>query len=226
MIDNNLLWLVLLVVNYCMVMLSFRLFKKEGLFAWIVISSILANIQVLKTVELFGFVTTLGNIMYGTSFLVTDILGECYSKDEARKAVFIGIFSLSVTTAVMQLCLLFVPHSSDIAHTSLNSIFSIMPRVALASIFSYVISQNFDVWLFHYLKERYPTYLWLRNNLSTMVSQFFDNIIFTLIAFYGVFETNILWQIFISTYMLKWVVALFDTPVIYWARSWHKRVSQ
>ncbi len=220
---NTHFWLILLVVNYFLIGLSFKLFRMYGLFAWIALASILANIQVVKTIELFGMVTTLGNIIYGTSFLATDIISECYSEEEARKAVKIGMFSIIATTVIMQICLMFEPHASDMAHGALSSIFSIMPRIALASITAYFVSQNFDVWFYNYLKIKFPRHLWLRNNGSTMVSQMIDNIIFTLMAFWGVFELEILWQIFASTYALKWIVALCDTPVIYWARALHQR---
>lgn len=222
-LDNNYIWFLMLFVNYSFITLAFRFFKKEGLFAWVVLSSVLANIQVLKTVELFGFVTTLGNIIYGTSFLATDILGECYSKKEAKKAVWMGVFALVATTVVMQISLWFYPHSSDVIQGPLSAIFGIMPRIMISSITAYICSQHFDVWFYHRLKEKFPAKLWIRNNFSTMISQLLDNIIFTLMAFWGVFELEVLWQIFISTYLLKWVVAFLDTPVIYWAKNYHQR---
>ncbi len=223
---NNYIWVILLITNYFLLTLSFRFFRLPGMFAWVALSSVLANIQVVKTVELFGLVTTLGNIVYGTSFLATDIISECYSKEEAHKAVKIGMFSLVATTIIMQICLWFAPHSSDMAHGALSTIFSIMPRIALASLTAYFVSQNFDVWFYHYLWRKFPDHLWVRNNGSTMVSQLIDNIIFTFLAFYGVFESNILLQVFTSTYLLKWIVALCDTPVIYWARAFHRRECQ
>lgn len=213
---NNYLWLILLLVNYLFIAVSFRLFKKNGMFAWIALSSILANIQVVKTIELFGFVTTLGNIMYGTSFLATDILSECYGEKDAHEGVRIGIFSIIATTVIMQICILFAPHGSDTTSQALNQIFSLLPRIAAASIVAYLISQTFDVWFYNFLKKRYENKLWLRNNLSTMVSQLIDNTLFTILAFWGVFPGDIVWQIFATTYMMKWLVALLDTPVIYW----------
>ena len=69
--------------------------------------------------------------------------------------------------------------------------------------------------------------LWLRNNASTMISQFFDNIIFTYMAFVGlfglfgwqqIFEWPIIFQIFITSLIMKYIVAAADTPFIYWAR--------
>jgi hypothetical protein len=56
-----------------------------------------------------------------------------------------------------------------------------------------------------------------------MVSQFLDSAVFVLIAFYGVFETGILFEIFITTYFLKWIVAAADTPFVYLGKQIHKK---
>jgi uncharacterized integral membrane protein (TIGR00697 family) len=223
---NNTIWVVLLIVNYGLIALAFRFFRSHGLYAWITLASILANIQVIKTIELFGFVTTLGNIMYGTSFLATDILSECYGEKEAKKGVWIGIFSILATTIIMQICLWFAPHASDTSSSALGAIFSLLPRIAFASITAYLVSQNFDVWFYGFLRQKYPQKLWLRNNLSTMTSQLIDNTLFTLMAFWGVFPIDVIWQIFATTYLMKWFVALLDTPVIYWARALHRASPQ
>lgn len=216
--SNLSLWILLLLVNYAGIIISFRYFKKAGLFAWIALASILANIQVTKTIEMFGLVTTLGNIIYGSSFLATDILNECYSDEDAKKGVYIGMFSIIMTTIIMTICLSFNPHSSDFASKSLGVIFSVMPRITFASVLAYGISQNFDVWFYDYLKKQYPAHLWLRNNLSTITSQLIDNVIFTLFAFWGLFEMSVIIQIFVATYVMKVLVAILDTPVIYLAR--------
>jgi queuosine precursor transporter len=169
------------------------------------------------------------HVVYATSFLITDILSENYGKKEAQKAVWIGFFSLISMTLLMNLALFFRPLSGDafseITHSSLETIFSLMPRIALASLTAYVISQRHDVWAFHFWKARFPEdrKLWIRNNLSTMVSQLFDSSVFVLIAFYGVFEANILWEIFLTTYLLKWLVAAADTPFVYWAKNIHRK---
>lgn len=223
--NNNQLWLLLLAVNYAGLIMAFKLFRKQGLFAWIALASILANIQVIKTIEIFGCVTTLGNIIYGSSFLATDILSECYSEKEARKGVFMGIFTIVVTTIIMQICLWFTPHPTDLANEALDTIFSLLPRITLASITAYFVSQNFDVWFYSFLKAKFPDKLWLRNNGSTMISQLIDNLIFTSLAFWGVFEPEIIWQIFFTTYIMKWLVAIFDTPFIYWARKMHHQAT-
>ncbi|WP_422480815.1 queuosine precursor transporter [Pleomorphochaeta sp. DL1XJH-081] len=222
---NELFWAIMLIVNFIAIMVAFRLWGRVGLLVWIPISVIVANIQVTKTVVLFGLEATLGNIVYATSFLATDILSECYGKKDATRAVAIGFFSLVTMTILMNLALLFNPAPSDFVQESLTTIFAIMPRIALGSLVAYVASQFHDINAFAYWKKKFPGkgWLWFRNNASTMVSQLIDTVLFTVIAFWGVFSWQVLWQIMVTTYVLKWLVATLDTPFIYLARKWHEK---
>tara|TARA_B100000614_G_scaffold245475_1_gene250591 strand:- start:476 stop:1171 length:696 start_codon:yes stop_codon:yes gene_type:complete len=222
---NELLWLAMLAVNFGCILIAYRLFGRAGLYAWVPLAAVVANVQVIKLVDLFGITATLGNIVYASSFLVTDILSEIYGKKQARRAVFIGLFSLVVMTGLMNLALLFTPAPDDFAQESLATIFGFMPRIAGASLLAYLISQLHDVWAFDFWRQRFPSQrmLWLRNNASTMVSQFIDSTVFTLLAFWGVFPAGVLVEIFWTTYLLKWVVGAADTPFIYVARHWFNR---
>jgi queuosine precursor transporter len=214
---NELLWLILLLVNFAAILLAYRVWGRLGLFIWIPVAVMVANIQVTKTIELFGITATLGNIVYASSFLVTDILSENYGKKEAGRAVIIGFFTLIMFTLLMNLALFFEPSMEDFAHESLFTIFGFLPRIMLASLVAYGVSQSHDIWAFHLWKKKWPEtkHLWLRNNLSTMVSQLLDSVIFSLIAFYGVFSTGVLLEIMLTTYVLKWIVAALDTPFVY-----------
>jgi hypothetical protein len=216
---NELLWIFFVFLDLSMVLVVFRLFGRPGLFGLIVFNLILCNIQVLKTVELFGLTATLGNVLYGSVFLSTDLLSEFYGKEQARKGVFLGFAMLLLTTVYMQLALLFVPAAGDFAHEHLQVIFGFLPRVALASMAAYLVSQLHDVWAFHFVRQRTGgRHLWLRNNASTLVSQLLDSLIFCLIAFLGVFPMAVWWEILLTTYVIKALVAVLDTPFIYAAR--------
>lgn len=223
-----LLWLAFALVNFILIVLAYKLFGKTGLYSWIALGTVLANIQVVKSIEFdLGFIVmgaTLGNIMYGTLFLVTDALGEKYGIKSAKRAVYIGFFSLLSTVVIMQLALLFNPAPWDFAQDSLQTIFGFLPRLALGSLLAYGISQMFDVYFFSYIKKRKPgtKYLWLRNNGSTVVSQLIDTIIFVPIAFAPIsifgemgFDWAIVWDIFWTTYIIKVIVAALDTPFVY-----------
>jgi len=217
---NELLWVVMLLINFAAIMISYRFWGKIGLYLWIPISVIIANIQVTKTIELFGIEATLGNIVYATSFLATDILNENYSRRDAARAVGMGFFALLFMTAAMNLAVWFIPAESDFVHDSMKNLFSLMPRIAVGSLAAYGISQMHDIWAYSFWKKRKPEkkFIWIRNNASTMISQLIDTIIFTSIAFIGVFPLNVLVQIAASTYLLKWLAAAADTPFIYLAK--------
>lgn len=226
--SNEILWILFALVNFSLITVAYKLFGKTGLFAWIALGTILANIQVMKSIDFdLGFIVvaaTLGNIMYGTLFLVTDALGEKYGKKEAKKAVYIGFFSLLSTVIIMQVALLFEPNPLDFAQGSLETIFGFLPRLALGSLIAYAVSQMIDVHLFDKIKEKYPSnrLLWLRNNGSTLLSQFIDSLIFVPIAFapimifgaYGL-PWDLVKEIFWTTYVIKVLVAFIDTPFVY-----------
>lgn len=213
---NELLWLIFIIFDLCAVLLAFRLWGRNGLYAVIACSGIICNIQVVVTVELFGMVATLGNVVYSSIFLATDILSEHYGRREARRGVWIGFYSLVWATIAMQFAIHFTPDESDFMIGHLRELFGVMPRVVVASLAAYIISQHHDIWSFLFWKEKTAgKHLWLRNNLSTWVSQLIDSVVFTAVAFLGVFEMSVLIQIVITTYVLKIIVALIDTPFLY-----------
>jgi len=187
------------------------------------LSIIIANIQVTKIVEVFGLVTAMGNVIYGSTFLATDILTERYGVRYARKAVLIGFFAMIFATLIIQLTLFFEPHESDTVSPAMAQVFHFMPSAMVASLTAYVISQTHDIWAFEMWRKRTRgRFLWLRNNASTMVSQLIDNVTFTLL-FFVVFNPEFLetlgwggiFDIFITSYAMKFVVAVFDTPFVY-----------
>jgi uncharacterized integral membrane protein (TIGR00697 family) len=222
---NELLWFIMLIVNFAAILGIYRLYGKAGLYIFIPVAVIVANIQVLKNVELFGFTTTLGNVVYASTFLVTDILSENYGKKFAKKAVFIGFFALIMATLLMNLALLFTPAETDFAQEALQTIFSLFPRIAGASLGAYLISQLHDVWAFHLWKRRFPStrFLWLRNCASTIVSQLIDTVVFTFAAFLGQYPFSVVVEILWTTYLIKLFVALLDTPFVYIAKWWKEK---
>lgn len=215
-LSNELLWIGFALLDLTLVLVLFRLFGRVGLFGLIVFNLILCNVQVLKTVELFGLTATLGNVLYASVFLATDLLNEFYGKAEARKGVLLGFVILLMTVGYMQIALLFTPTAEDFAHPHLAAIFGVLPRVALGSVAAYLVSQLHDVWAYDFWRRRTGEgRLWLRNNLSTLASQLLDSVVFCAVAFIGVFPWPVLVEILLTTFLFKAVVALLDTPFIY-----------
>lgn len=219
--SNELLWVIFALVNFTLFLLVYKFFGRLGIFVWIVLATILANIQVTKLIFLFGLEANLGNIMYGTIFLGTDVLNEIYGKKQAKKAVFIGFAVMIITVIIMTIAINFNSHPEDWAQDSLVTIFGFMPRILLASLSAFIASQFIDVYVFDKIKTKLPEnkFLWIRNNVSTIISQAIDTSIFVPIAFYGVVSNEILLGLMLSTYAIKVIVALLDTPFIYLAKK-------
>ncbi len=220
---NELLWILVFFIDFGLLMLFYKFLGKIGLFAWVAMATVIANIQVIKVIQLCGITATLGNVLYASIFLATDILSENYSKKDAAIAALIGFASMLALPLLMTFSLLFTPGEDDFSQEALQTLFGVVPRVVAGSAVAYIVSQLHDVWSYHFIKGRFPStrLLWLRNNGSTLISQLLDSLIFSTIAFYGLYPTKVFLEIVLTTYLLKAVCALLDTPFIYLAKYLH-----
>jgi len=211
---NELLWIFTLILSFISIILCYKYLGKNGLFLWIVVATMVSNIQTIKTINLFGLETSLGTILYGSTFLATDILNFKYGLNESRKTIIYGFLSMIIMTIFMVLCLLYEPSINDFAQGSLITIFSFNVRITIASLIGFSVSQFMDTLIFHKLQKKYNK-LWLSNNVSTMFCQIVDTIIFTLITYLGTMNINTIIEIIFSIYIFKFFVALLDTPFMY-----------
>ncbi|MCR4650337.1 MAG: queuosine precursor transporter [Lachnospiraceae bacterium] len=220
--SNELLFVISVLFYLGSVLLLYKLFGKNGLFAFAIFGTILGNIAVCKCIDLFGLSTTAGNVLYASTFLITDILSEKYGKKEARKAVLYSFSIMLIWLLGSQLLLQFTPNANDYVSDSLQVVFGLVPRITIASLTGFICSQNIDVFLYHFIWKKTgdnASGLWLRNNGSTLISQAVDTVIFTFMAFWGTYPVNVFLSILITTYLFKAVVAIVDTPFIYIARK-------
>lgn len=216
---NELIWVLFALVNFVLFLIMYKVFGRIGIFFWIVMATILANIQVVQLVPLFGLEASLGNIMYGTIFLGTDVLNELYGKKDAKKAVLLGFIVMIAGTIIMQIVLQFSELTNDGVQEAFQTIFGFAPFIVLGSMLAFIVSQTFDVYIFQWIKKRLPADKWLfvRNNGSTIVSQLIDTAIFVPIAFVlsGLTSWEVALGVALSTYLIKLLVAILDTPFIY-----------
>ena len=223
---NELLLIGSVIIIYGVVLLSYRLFGKSGLYVMTALTTVFANIEVLMLVDAFGMEQTLGNVMFASTYLITDILSENEGKKSASRAVWLGVFTSVVMLIFTQYWLLYSPAAGDWASGAINTIFSTTPRLLLASFIGYVVSQRFDVWLYHkwwdFTTKKFgdeKRFLWVRNNFSTLISQMINTVIFTSIAFAGWYDIKTLLSIMLSSYIIFIFTSLLDTPIVYMARA-------
>ncbi|OGQ99368.1 MAG: hypothetical protein A2284_09705 [Deltaproteobacteria bacterium RIFOXYA12_FULL_61_11] len=218
-----------------------RLFGAAGLQVYVCLGVIAANLQVLKVVKftLFEHPVALGTVVFASTYLCTDILAEFYGRKEASKAVWLGFASLLVFDLLMLLTLGFRPLSQAEAppglswalgvHDHLAALFLPAPALLVAGMTAYLCSQHHDVWLYQVLQRMTGgRHLWLRNNLSTMLSALLDNTIFSVLAWVvlapePVGVDALVFTYILGTWYLRVLVAALDTPFVYLARWLYSR---
>lgn len=225
MMYNEFFGIATFFVIFIVMVLMYRCFGKQGLIAWVAIGTIIANIQVIKTVDIFGISATLGNVMFASIYLATDILNDIYGRKVAKRAVWLGFSSTLVMIIVMQMSLHFIPAPEDISQKALSTIFDLVPRIALGSIIAYIIGQHVDVFIFSMIKKVFQsdkTFI-IRAYGSTVLSSIIDTALFVTIAFIGTLPTSVVFEIFITTYVLKLVSTIFNVPFGYIAKSFYRK---
>ena len=227
---NEILIILSFLIIYGGTVAFYRFFGKNGLLAFNILATILANIEVMILVRAFGVEMTLGNVLFASTFLITDTLSENHSRKDANRSVVISTICSIFFIVLSQMWLLYTPSENDWASGAFHTIFSSTPRIVCASLLVYLISQLTDVWLYHkwwdWCKKRFGDEkkgLWIRNNGSTMISQLLNTFLYTFFAFYGTYELSTLMSIFVSSYLIYIATSLLDTPFVYWCRNIHEK---
>lgn len=182
-------------------------FGREGLIAWVALQPILANLFVLKQIELFGFTVTCSDVYAVSTALGLNMLQEYFGKEAAQKTVRLCFYLLVFFVGMSLFQLLYHPSIHDTTHAAYSTILSVSPRLVAASIASFVCVQLLDVQFFAFLK-RYSNRLsfFLRNLTSLTLSQFVDTLLFTFLGLWGI--VNDLFDVFLVSFIIKLAISL------------------
>ncbi|UCE04742.1 MAG: queuosine precursor transporter [bacterium] len=173
----------------------------------------IASILASKIINVYGLYVPAGVLAYSITFMATDTIAEIWGKAKANWVVLVGFISLLVVLVLINIAISLPAAPFWKNQVAFDAILHGTRRIIIASFIAYLISQFHDVWAFHLWKRiTQNKYLWLRNNLSTMVSQLLDTVIFITIAFYGLQPIGkLIW----GQYVVKLGIAVVDTPFVY-----------
>jgi uncharacterized integral membrane protein (TIGR00697 family) len=225
-----LLWFITVFADLGFAVLAYRLFGRTGLYGVVIFSLLLANIMGPKLTVIAGLQTSMGVILYSSIFFATDLLSEKYGKAEAQRAVMLGFYVSVVLVVMTQISMMYVPSDraetsafAQSVHAATVTLFDYTPRFVFGSLLAYLLSQSFDVWLFHKIRDATGgKHLWLRNTGSTLISQVVDTLIYGLVVWWGLVDLVTALQLAAAKYVFKFAIAVIDTPFIYWAVGWRK----
>lgn len=157
-------------------------------------------------------------------FLVTDIVSEVRGRKVATRLLLIAMGILTTLIVVLLLAIQAKPHPTWGNQEAYALVFGSSLRMTIASVVAFGISQFFDVFAFDFWKKRtHGKFLWIRNNLSTMSSQFLDSTIFMFLAFYQVtpqYTASFLFGLILVNWSFKVILAFLDTPICYLGVRW------
>jgi uncharacterized integral membrane protein (TIGR00697 family) len=189
---------------------------------------ILSNILAVKLFSLGTWaILPAAVIVYVFTYPITDVIGEVYGREAARKTVLAG-FVTQILAGIFIYAAIHLPAAPFFeAQAEFETILNGSFRITIASLLSYLVSQNLDVTVFHKLKEKHGSEkLWLRNNLSTIFSQLVDTTVFIVVAFYGTMPIMALFGLIVTQYLFKFLVAVLDTPIVYFLVKLCKKEKQ
>tara|TARA_B100000686_G_scaffold201645_1_gene208561 strand:+ start:2502 stop:3137 length:636 start_codon:yes stop_codon:yes gene_type:complete len=177
---------------------------------------VIANVIATKLLFINGWVLPAGILAYPLTFLISDTIAEIYGRKITSRIIWLG-FTVSVLIVfVVYIAQIFPAAPFWENQEAFDTILGSVPRIVLASMIAYLISQHHDVVAFHMWKNfTGGKHLWLRNNASTLVSQGIDTVLFVCIAFAGTVEGSVLVNMVITQYIFKILISLADTPLVY-----------
>lgn len=182
---------------------------------------IIANFVGVKLAQIGPMAISVGTPMIALTFLCTDIISDVWGKQTAKRTVWLG-FGTSVLSVLFVRLTLLVPHPE---YWTMSKEYDIILggqwRLILASLVTYLVSQNLDLYVFHKIKEKTgESKLWLRNNVSTLISQLVETILFSILAFGGNVPAGGWAGLFIGQYLIRIILTLADTPLVYAGVKW------
>jgi hypothetical protein len=167
---------------------------------------------------LYDFELSVGILPYPITFLVTDLISEIYGKRKANKVVTAGIFA-----SLFALIIIIVADGAPATQWSpiddglYHKVFGFSAIAVFSSMVAYLLAQFVDIRIYHFWKKfTKGKHLWIRNNFSTISSQFLDTFsVLLLLCSFKVIEWDLFGKLLVNGFLFKLLIALLDTPVLY-----------
>ena len=163
-------------------------------------------------------------LAYALTFFASDCYSELYGRHAAQVMVNVG-FAMNFILLGLVWSTILAPAVNPESAAQYRAVLAPGTNIVLGSLLAYLVSQNWDVLVFHRIREATgESMLWLRNIASTATSQAIDTVLFVAIAFYVApqvlgfgtqFEIPVILSLIVGQYVLKLLIALVDTPFVY-----------
>lgn len=187
----------------------------------------ISQVAATKIVSIAGFSFAGAVFVFPISYLFGDVLTEVYGFARSRLVIWTG-FAANVAMSLIFLIVGAMPGEPGWVaaggQQAWDMLLGLTPRIALASVISYLIGEFLNSYVLAKLKVAMAgRHLWVRTIGSTIVGEGVDTFFFVLISFAGVLPWPLLWEVMAVNYVLKVAVEVVLTPVTYRVVGFLKR---
>lgn len=184
--------------------------------AFYIMVLIVSNITSVKITSFWGFTFDAGTILFPLSYIFWDILTEVYGYKQARRVIWTWFCMTLISAFVITLVSILPPDTTWLFQKDYENILWLVPRITFAGIVAYLVWEFTNSYILAKIKIAMKgKMLFVRTIASTLVWEWFDSIIFVLIAFYGTMPNDVILAIIVSNYVFKVGVEVLFTPLTY-----------
>lgn len=206
-------------IFFIILSLSFAyLLGPQALIALTLLFTLLSNILILKSITLFSLTVTACDPFTIGIVLGLNLLQEHYGLTLTKKAITINLFGTLVFILFSQIHRLYLPAPTDTMAGLYEQLFCFVPRITLASIVTYYLSQLLDAYAYRFFKRSFELFF-PTHSLQTAASfcsmscsQLFDTILFTFLGLYGLVASP--WSIITVSYTIKMIAIVITSPCV------------
>ncbi|MFA6119122.1 MAG: queuosine precursor transporter [Parachlamydiales bacterium] len=214
---NEFIFIIHILLVVIFLLLALRL-GKNYLLALVCLQAIIANLFVVKQIDLFSRIVTPTDVFIIGTFLGENLLQEYFGKEEANKAIKISFFSMIFFLVMSKIQILYQPSAFDTMHSSFKNILSNSPRIIVSSILVFFFVQKFDLIFFGFLKKIFnEKHFVFRLTISALLMQLLDTVLFTFLALKGIASS--LFDIILFSFIIKATVILLTTPFMRFSKK-------
>lgn len=187
-------------------------------FVCVLLCANLIGVSKVTQVTLLGTTLTFGagNLFFPLSYLFGDVLTEVYGYARSRKVVWAGFASLAFASFMSFVVVHMPPADGWHGQATIEAAFGSTWRIALASLLGYFCGEFANSFTLAKLKvQTEGRFLWVRTIGSTIVGEACDTLVFYPLAFFGVWNNELLLAVMGANYIIKVSWEVVVTPVTY-----------
>lgn len=177
---------------------------------------LISNLSATKLIAFGPIITDGGAILFPLIYIFNDVLTEVYGYKAARRAIWTG-FGIMLLAIFAFTIVRYLPAAPEyVDQKSFEAVLGFFPRIVLASLAAYLVGSFINSFILAKLKVKTDgKKLWLRLIGSTFVGEFFDTVVFGLIAFGGILGAWDMVIFILIGWLFKTAVEIVLLPVTY-----------